>query len=56
MKEQIPVPQSFEEADKTIKRLEEACVMIQMGRDQIEESLRDIEKIKSSLKINVTAV
>ena len=47
MKEQIPVPQSFEEADKTIKRLEEACVMIQMGRDQIEESLRDIEKIKS---------
>lgn len=50
MKEQIPVPQSFEEADKTIKRLEEACVMIQMGRDQIEESLRDIEKIKSSFE------
>lgn len=50
MKEQIPVPQSFAEADKTIKRLEEACVMIQMGRDQIEESLRDIEKIKSSFE------
>ena len=50
MKEQISVPQSFEEADRTISRLEEACVMIQMGRDQIEESLRDIEKIKSSFE------
>lgn len=53
MKEQIPVPQSFEEADKTIKRLEEACVMIQMGRDQIEESFVISRRLKVVLKINV---
>lgn len=50
MKSQIQIPETMEEAKKIVKNLEEACVMIRMGREQIESGLQDIEKIKSSFE------